>query len=420
MCETRCGDGVKAGLEQCDDGNLVDGDGCSGSCLVEECGDGVVQVSSGEVCDDGNQIGGDGCSAGCDAVESCWTCSGEPSLCTFSANEVVDVSPFTGAYNSLAMDSVGYPHISYQDEAYGLKYAHWDGSAWQIQIVDGENAILTCLALDTADNPQISYVSVYALPNGDTASELNHAQWDGNAWHFRRLAYEECPEGQWCALSWSDLSMTLDSSDNPHIAYQDHSISALRYAFWDGVDWQIQTVRPVYAQHISLALDSIGNPHISYYAADLFYEFWDGSAWQRQTVDSTMGAGWYTSLALDVSDHPHISYRNNSERVLKYASRTGSTWQTQTVDADGNVGRYTSLALDNSGYPHIAYYDETNADLKYAFWNGNTWHVQAMDSSPDFVGQYLCIAVDGADIAHVSYYDETNRDLKYTRTACLW
>jgi cysteine-rich repeat protein len=63
-----CGDGVlqsPAG-EQCDDGNLVPGDGCTADCLVEAvCGDGVTHIVAGEQCDDGNAAPGDGCSATC-------------------------------------------------------------------------------------------------------------------------------------------------------------------------------------------------------------------------------------------------------------------------------------------------------------------------------------------------------------------
>jgi len=47
-----CGDGyVRAGLEDCDDGNTINGDGCSSTCTSTTCGDGVVQA--GEECDDG-------------------------------------------------------------------------------------------------------------------------------------------------------------------------------------------------------------------------------------------------------------------------------------------------------------------------------------------------------------------------------
>lgn len=36
-CSTLCGDGIKAGTEQCDDGNLLNSDGCSSLCVTEGC-----------------------------------------------------------------------------------------------------------------------------------------------------------------------------------------------------------------------------------------------------------------------------------------------------------------------------------------------------------------------------------------------
>ena len=84
-----CGDGAWNEGEECDDGNTVDGDGCSASCLaesgyectgttctekpgVETCGNGALDP--GEVCDDGNTSSDDGCLSNCLAVESGWTC----------------------------------------------------------------------------------------------------------------------------------------------------------------------------------------------------------------------------------------------------------------------------------------------------------------------------------------------------------
>ena len=87
-----CGNGIKEQNEACDDGNIVNGDGCSAMCQVElgfqcvgtpsvcatVCGDGVIVGA--ELCDDGNGTNGDGCSATCQ-VESGYQCTGTPSLC---------------------------------------------------------------------------------------------------------------------------------------------------------------------------------------------------------------------------------------------------------------------------------------------------------------------------------------------------
>ena len=73
-----CGDGMITGNEQCDDGNNVDGDGCSHACMLENghmpsCGDGILEA--GEGCDDGNTTSGDGCSSVCQSESAGLPCT---------------------------------------------------------------------------------------------------------------------------------------------------------------------------------------------------------------------------------------------------------------------------------------------------------------------------------------------------------
>lgn len=60
-----CGDDYKGPDEGCDDGNTVDGDGCTSTCAPETCGDGNLDTAQGEECDDHNLVDGDGCSSTC-------------------------------------------------------------------------------------------------------------------------------------------------------------------------------------------------------------------------------------------------------------------------------------------------------------------------------------------------------------------
>ena len=76
--------------EECDDGNVLNGDGCSSHCKIERlficvlidntydsctfvCGNGRLDTVAGEQCDDGNLYNGDGCSSEC-TVECGFQC----------------------------------------------------------------------------------------------------------------------------------------------------------------------------------------------------------------------------------------------------------------------------------------------------------------------------------------------------------
>jgi cysteine-rich repeat protein len=63
-----CGDGITQAWEECDDGNTAAGDACTPVCRAATCGDGFPAPS--EACDDGNHIGTDGCTPSC-ALPAC-------------------------------------------------------------------------------------------------------------------------------------------------------------------------------------------------------------------------------------------------------------------------------------------------------------------------------------------------------------
>ena len=317
---------------------------------------------------------------------------------------------------SLALDSNDNPHVSYFEVGYNiLKYAKWDGSSWNIETVDsgylgapiGE---YSSIALDSNDNPHISY---YA---GSPDNDLKYAKWDGSGWNIETV--DSADDVGWCT------SLALDGSDNPRISYYDYTNHDLKYAKWDGSGWNIEMVDSDggVGWCTSLALDSSDNPHISYMDDtnyDLKYAKWDGSSWNIETVDSDGFAGWYSSIALDSSDNPHISYYDHTNYYdLNYAKWDGSSWNIEAVDSAGEVGEYTSMALDSNDNPHISYYDRTNQDLKYAKWDGSSWNIETVDSAGD-VGYWTSLALDSDDNPHISYADRSNDDLKYATKAEL-
>ena len=101
------------------------------------------------------------------------------------------------------------------------------------------------------------------------------------------------------------------------------------------------------------------NARISYYDwtnHDLKYAAWDGSQWQIQTVDSAEDVGTHSSLALDAAGKPHISYSDSTNGGLKYAELVAEDWQIQTVDVDkgSSLGVYLLVSLGCLGRPSMA------------------------------------------------------------------
>jgi fibronectin type 3 domain-containing protein len=318
--------------------------------------------------------------------------------------ETVDSTGDVGELTSMALDSNGYPHISYSDitNRY-LKYAKWTGSAWSNEAVDSGGNVGggSSIALDSNGYPHISY---YDFTNYD----LKYAKWTGREWLSQTV---DSANNVGCYSS-----IVLDSNGHPHISYSSYTLSALKYAKWTGREWSIETVNSAgyVDKFTSIALDSKGYPHISYSDVineDLKYAKWTGSAWSIEAVDSDGDVGG-SSIALDSNGYPHISYFTSYNSDIKYAKWTGSAWSIKTVDA-GIYCWHTSMALDSNGYPHISYHFNDNVP-KYAKWTGSAWSIETVDST-DEVGWHTSMVLDNNDYPHISYLNRTNDYLKYAK-----
>ncbi|MFB0500330.1 MAG: carboxypeptidase regulatory-like domain-containing protein, partial [Candidatus Hadarchaeaceae archaeon] len=97
-----------------------------------------------------------------------------------------------------------------------LKYARWTGTSWEIQTVDSEGDVgdFTSIALDSGDNPHISY-----FDRGDF--DLEYARWTGTSWEIQTVDNEGVG---------AFASIALDFSGNPHISYYDVTNDDLKYS----------------------------------------------------------------------------------------------------------------------------------------------------------------------------------------------
>jgi len=244
-----------------------------------------------------------------------------------------------GQYLSLAIDSSGYPAISYLDASKRvLKFAYdrnGNGNfsdADEIIVADdggigGDDVgLYTSLAFDASGKPAISYYD-----------------WDN---HNLKLAYDRNGDGN---FSIADEIITVDSG--------------------------------YVGEYTSLAFDSSGHLAISYFDRDnsalkLAYDRNSNHNFEASeiiTVDNDGRVGLYTSLAFDASGNPAISYLDDAATIydLKFAYDYDGSGDFEAdeiivVDSDNDVGFHTSLAFDTSGKPAISHYDDTNTNLKIA------------------------------------------------------
>jgi hypothetical protein len=284
----------------------------------------------------------------------------------WQAPETVDSNDRVGWYSTIALDSNGNPHISYYDtENENLKYAFKDGNDWQDpETIDDSGNVgwYTSIALDSNNRPHISYYDW-------TNKSLKCTYKDTTRWQTPETVDSSSDAGKY-------TSIAIDSNNYPHISYRD-SDNNLKYSYKDSSGWHTIGIDSSTGEvwYTSIVLDSDDRPHISYSHINnnnssskiLKYAYFENINWEIETVDDSKNVGEYSSIALDSNDDPHISYYDANYNDLRYTFRNNNGWKyPRIVDSVGDVGWYTSIVLDPADNPHISYYDNSNGYLKYA------------------------------------------------------
>jgi hypothetical protein len=378
----------------------------------------------------------------------------------------VDTNLNAGTACSIAVDGRGRPHIAYyQRDAGDLRYAAWDGTAFQLTTVDtGGTADVgssLSLALNAQGQPRIAYYDL-------TTRDLKYAVAGPGGWTVRTVlttgsvgrspALTLDTQGRAFVAFWNETAYgvhyaregatgwtTGPFDDRDNAIREETSVAAnaqgqLFAVMGGSLDitvarnlsgtWETERVDAQYkaGQRVSMALR--GGQPMGAWLEDDSTSSWDFNikvgertgpdTWTVTRLEGERASN--VSFALDAQGNPHLAWTDGRTYDLRYAKRVDGVWQKQTVDSEGYTGYYPSLAVDSLGRPHIAYSGpvNTSTSLKYAQWDGTQWVISAVESPSPAMD--ILLRLDARDVPHLLWYTGfSTEDLRYaTRGSGGW
>jgi hypothetical protein len=276
----------------------------------------------------------------------------------WGTTKVIDSAPSVGSFVSMSLDSQGKPGVAYYDAGQAdLKYAHFNGSSWDVQTVESarKTGYYPSLKFDASDRPVIAY---YYKTGGD----LKLATGGSGGWSISTID-SSGDVGRYPSLAMNTATGLWS------VAYEATGVGAFRYANQTKKGWSVTTVDTNGAGggFISLAFDAMNLPAFSYYDAknaDLKLARFNGSVWSKTTVAAKRKQGLYTNLFFDGAN-PVIYYFNRStDSLMDARNQGGNVWDFETLATGG--GRHNHVALDADGFETAVWLDDASGDLKVA------------------------------------------------------
>jgi hypothetical protein len=282
---------------------------------------------------------------------------------------VVEADDLASAASTISVEPNGVVHACYDRDG---SAAHSDDTdAWYAErSLAGEwrleraaTGVSGCqIALDSAKAPHLFFSSFSWAPFGTGAQHAARGA-DGR-WSVESLEFFEVTPGH--SGRGASISPAGDATGRMHAAYPTIEVRpGLRYAHRpaDGA-WQIEELagseHPSY--RVAMVVGDDGRIHLAYYAgelyedpvvAELYYAVRAGDGtWTSSLVDSDIGRGGATSIALGAGGEVHISY--SSEGDVRHAVSDGGPWSLETIDVIPSIWVETSL-ISTPGALHIVY-----------------------------------------------------------------
>ena len=306
-----------------------------------------------------------------------------------------------GRATSIALDSNGNPHIVYySDSEDAVKYATQVNGKWKYTKIDNNIRCLpgTSIAVDRNNVVHVSYSKkVGDILTPDPDYDLYYANNTGGKWSIIPVDVKESVGGY--------NSIAVDTNGKVHIAYNDNTNQAVKYATSKNGYWEMETVDTVFVIETKLALDLNGKAHISYMpysTKDLKYATNVSGHWESNIIDPK--SGWDNDIAVDSQNRVHIShFTEEPDFALKYTTNSSGQWVTEIIEKE--IDWFTSIAIDAKDKVHIACFDNWRWQLKYVSNIDGEWKVSIVDKSMAYdVGRYNDLAIDKDGKIHISYF----------------
>ncbi|MEL7269865.1 MAG: BspA family leucine-rich repeat surface protein [Bacteroidota bacterium] len=263
---------------------------------------------------------------------------------------------------------------------------------------------ITKLVLNKDDIPYILTTS------GSFSNSLEVQRLNGSSWEI---------VGEPVALSSprSGASFTLDSNDNPYVAYSLRGNSLLIVKYFNGTNWE--TVSRINtstedANWVNIALDNNDVPYVTYangtnsIPGKTVVRRFNGTTWEvLGEIGFSDDDAWNISLAISKSNTPYIFYKSSensssSTPVVQYFN--GTTWEKLGSPTRSSLFG-GSFILDKDDVPYMYYYDSEYGSCRVFKYDSSRWN-PILTNNDLLYGEPKQIGIDNEGNLIITYVND--------------